>query len=114
MVFVQHMIRNELRKLITVITKAYQLIYLESFQFISYFSKILVSAVHHSSTAHNDVSTGENQLSVVRDCSFNKFAATLNISGRLDLYQSKNLQLLFVFLALQPTVVVFLQPGSGL
>jgi hypothetical protein len=76
----------------TVIIKAYQLIYLESFQFISYFFKILVSDVHHSSTVHNDASTGENQLSFERDSSFSKFAATLNIGGRLDLYQSINLQ----------------------
>jgi hypothetical protein len=82
----------ELRKLITVIIKAYQLIYLESFQFISYFYKILVSAVHHSSTVHNEVSTGENQLSVVCYCSFNEFVATLNISGCLDLYHIINPQ----------------------
>jgi len=65
------MTRIELRKLIAVIIKAYQLIYLESFQFISYFSKILVLDVHHSSTVHSDVSTGENQLSVVHYCLFN-------------------------------------------
>ena len=94
MVFLQHMTRIE------VIKKAHyrhhkslptDLPWVISVYIIFLQEPCLRCTAHHSSTVHNDISTGENQLPVVRDCSFNKFAATLNISGRLDLYHSKNL-----------------------